>query len=120
MPVAASLVVSPVDSATVYATTNPFFAPGTGGIFKTTDAGMTWNQSNNGLRIFGVQVLEGDPIDPAAMYATGDEGIFKSADRGGSWSQLAAVQITCCNVPPGFPSDSPSYSSLKINLKFVH
>ncbi len=101
LPVAQALVVSPADSSTIYAATNPFFAPGTGGILKTTDAGRTWNQSNAGLRVFGIQVLTGDPVDPATIYAGGDEGLFKTTDRGVSWSRQAVFQITCCNVPPG-------------------
>src|SRR5262249_47858622 len=90
LPLAQALVLSPADSSTIYAPTNPFFAPNTGGIFKTTDAGLTWSQSNTGLRVFGIQVLKGDPLDSAIIYAGGDEGLFKSTDRGGSWHQQAA------------------------------
>jgi photosystem II stability/assembly factor-like uncharacterized protein len=112
LPLAQALVVSPTDSSTIYAPTNPFFAPNTGGIFKSTDAGMTWSQSNTGLRVFGVQVLEADPLDSAIIYAGGDEGLFKSTDRGGSWNPQGAFQITCCDVPPGPGGLPPPISAI--------
>ncbi len=62
---------------------------------------MTWKQSNTGLNVLGVQLLMGDPVDPATIYEAGDEGIFQSVDSGGTWTLQAAFQITCCTVPPG-------------------
>jgi photosystem II stability/assembly factor-like uncharacterized protein len=120
LPLAQALVVSPADSSTIYAPTNPVYAPGTGGIFKTTDAGMTWKESNTGLRVSGIQVLTGDPVDPATIYAGGDEGLFKSLDGGGSWSQLADFQLTfpgLLDPYAAFPPVAPApVSSLLIDF----
>jgi photosystem II stability/assembly factor-like uncharacterized protein len=100
IPFARSLVLSPVNSSTIYAAT-------TGGVFKSTDAEANWSEANSGLRILGIQVLVGDPMDPATIYAGGDEGLFKSVDGGAIWNQRAAFKVTCCTPPPGLPPDLP-------------
>jgi photosystem II stability/assembly factor-like uncharacterized protein len=103
MPLTSALVFSPLDSSSVYAATfnNPFDIFNAGGIFKTTDAGTTWNESNTGLNALGVQLLTGDPLDAATIYEAGVEGLFKSVDQGGSWSQLAGFPMQA-----GFPIQS--------------
>ncbi|HXI22619.1 MAG TPA: hypothetical protein VNG71_02010 [Pyrinomonadaceae bacterium] len=63
-------------------------------IYKSTDAGATWNKSRAGLPTndMGRIGLAISPVDSNVIYATiesGDRkgGIFRSNDRGGSWEK---------------------------------
>jgi photosystem II stability/assembly factor-like uncharacterized protein len=63
-------------------------------IYKSTDAGATWNKSRAGLPTndMGRIGLAISPVDSNVIYATiesGDRkgGIFRSSDRGGSWER---------------------------------
>ncbi len=63
-------------------------------IYKSTDAGATWNKSKNGLPTvdMGRIGLAVSPADPNVLYATieaadGKGGIFRSNDRGATWER---------------------------------
>ena len=63
-------------------------------IYKSTDAGMTWNKLRAGLPTtdMGRIGLAISPVESNVLYATiesGDRkgGIFRSSDRGGSWEK---------------------------------
>jgi uncharacterized repeat protein (TIGR01451 family) len=58
-------------------------------VFKSTDSGNTWTQSDSGipgLPLVGDLVI--DPATPTTLYATyeGMPGLVKSTNAGGSWS----------------------------------
>ncbi|MFY9555878.1 MAG: glycosyl hydrolase [Blastocatellia bacterium] len=63
-------------------------------IYKSTDAGSTWNKLRAGLPSveMGRIGLAISPVDTNVIYATveaadGKGGIFRSSDRGGSWER---------------------------------
>jgi len=63
-------------------------------IYKSTDAGATWNKLKNGLPTvdMGRIGLAVSPVDPNVVYATieaadGRGGIFRSNDRGATWDR---------------------------------
>jgi photosystem II stability/assembly factor-like uncharacterized protein len=63
-------------------------------IYKSTDAGATWNKLRAGLPTveLGRIGLAISPVDPNVLYATVEAadrrgGIFRSSDRGGSWER---------------------------------
>ena len=63
-------------------------------IYKSTDAGATWNKLKSGLPTvdMGRIGLEVSPVDPSVVYATveaadGKGGIFRSNDRGATWER---------------------------------
>jgi photosystem II stability/assembly factor-like uncharacterized protein len=63
-------------------------------IYKSTDAGATWNKLRTGLPSveMGRIGLAISPVDTNVVYATieaadGRGGIFRSSDRGGSWER---------------------------------
>jgi photosystem II stability/assembly factor-like uncharacterized protein len=63
-------------------------------IYKSTDAGATWNKLKNGLPTvdMGRIGLTISPVDPNVVYATieaadGKGGIFRSDDRGATWDR---------------------------------
>ncbi|HEX6044720.1 MAG TPA: SBBP repeat-containing protein, partial [Pyrinomonadaceae bacterium] len=79
------IAVDPFNHTTVYATD---FASDIGGIFKSLDAGITWNRigfSQVGAHGTFVAV---SPLTPDLLYATTDTGLFKSVDGGTNWSRL--------------------------------
>ena len=63
-------------------------------IYKSTDAGATWNKLKTGLPTedMGRIGLAISPADPNVVYATieaanGKGGIFRSSDKGGTWER---------------------------------
>ncbi len=71
-------------------------ATGPIGVFRSTDAGVTWTHLTNGLPALCATDLAMDPTNPNVLYAGigrifGDptNGIYKSTDGGESWSKLA-------------------------------
>jgi photosystem II stability/assembly factor-like uncharacterized protein len=91
IPTTGSFVFSP-ESSTIYATTS-------GGVFQSADGALNWAELNTGLRLLDIEVLVGDPVDPATIYVGGNDGLFKSVDNGGSWRQLATFQVTSSTPP---------------------
>ena len=82
------LAIDPRNSGTVYAGIDY------GGVFKSTDGGITW--TNTGLPLADGPVAI-DPQDPNILYAASGGAIFKSTDAGTSWnaeSQLGIVAGT--------------------------
>ncbi len=60
-----------------------------GGLFKSTDGGMSWRPIN--ARLADVNVLTIDPRTPTTLYAADLRGgVFKSTDGGGSWQAINA------------------------------
>ncbi|MCU1302336.1 MAG: hypothetical protein JWQ87_2620 [Candidatus Sulfotelmatobacter sp.] len=63
-------------------------------IYKSTDAGATWNKLKSGLPTvdMGRVGLAVSPVDPNVVYATieaadGKGGLFRSEDRGANWER---------------------------------
>ncbi len=53
-----------------------------GGIFITSDHGITWNSANNGLKSMNIMAFT---VKGSAIYTGTDNGLFKSIDNGGTW-----------------------------------
>jgi hypothetical protein len=71
-----------------------------GGLWKTTDNGVTWSTNTDNLSVIGCSDLAIDPVTPSTMYlATGDGdsgdtyciGVLKSTDGGATWSPTGLV-----------------------------
>jgi photosystem II stability/assembly factor-like uncharacterized protein len=80
-----------------------------GGVFKSTDGGATWHQSNTGLTNPDVRALTIDPQTPDTLYAVIDGGgVFKSTDGGASWSPsntgLTSPSVESLAIDPVTPS----------------
>jgi photosystem II stability/assembly factor-like uncharacterized protein len=74
-----------------------------GGIFKTTDGGASWNPIFDGQPVHSIGDIAAAPSDPSTVWAgTGEacirshisvgEGIFKSTDAGKTWSRVGLEQ----------------------------
>ena len=93
------------DPNTLYASTHAY------GVFKSTDAGASWNRLDdrgNGLPRTGIYDIDIDPVDSKILYATalsgplpdymlpyegfenleGEAGVYKSLDGGETWSLI--------------------------------
>lgn len=77
-------------------------ASASGGIWKTTDGGSSWDCKTDNLPNLALTTLANSEANPAIVYAGSGEGfgnldavrgngIFKSADWGETWTQLAAT-----------------------------
>ena len=76
-----ALAIDPTTPRTLYA--GEF---NRGGVFKSTDAGSTWNTLNTGLPNTFVVALAIAPSTPPALYAATSGGVYNSTDGGDSWS----------------------------------
>lgn len=109
-----SLAIDPTNSNLLYAGTgegffNDVFVQGLG-IFKSTDAGATWNQLDgtvNGVptgAFHYVNKIRISPNDPSRLYAATRTGVWRSLDAGQSWSVVLSN-------PQYLQSPSPSNGS---------
>ncbi len=71
-----------------------------GGLWNTTNDGVTWSTTTDNLSVIGCSDLAIDPITPTTMYlATGDGdagdtyciGVLKSLDGGATWNPTGLV-----------------------------
>ena len=81
-------------------------AMSTGGVYATSDAGKSWNPSNQGIKAYFmpdpwpeygqcVHKVARDPADPQRLFAQNHHGVYRSDDGGSSWVSIA----------DGLPSD---------------
>jgi photosystem II stability/assembly factor-like uncharacterized protein len=85
--------VNPLNSNIIYA------GAATGGIFKTTNGGTTWNPIFDSQPFISIGCITIDPNNPSTIWAgTGDanisglcyigDGIYKSVDGGNTWTNM--------------------------------
>ena len=83
-----AVAIDPNDHNTVYC------GAATGGIWKTTDAGASWEPVGDNLPMIAITSIAIDPKDSQTLYAlTGDRiqkvirclGVYKSTDGGSTW-----------------------------------
>jgi photosystem II stability/assembly factor-like uncharacterized protein len=79
----------PTISGTLFATRRWDFGSG-GGLWKSTNRGLSWVTATLGLTDTAVTGLVFHPTDPMTMYlGTAYGNIFRSTDGGDSWSHVA-------------------------------
>ena len=95
-----------------------YMAPNNGGVWKTTDAGRTWNPIFDGEPTQSIGALAVAPSDPNVIYVGSGEGLrrpdlsvgdgmYKSTDAGRNWYHLGlhdAQQIASIIVDPKDPN----------------
>jgi photosystem II stability/assembly factor-like uncharacterized protein len=109
-----AIVVDPANTATIYTGTAQ------GGVWKTTDGGLTWAPKSDNEVSLAVGALAMDPSNSLALYAgtgegnfSGDSyygnGVLKTVDGGNSWTTLAqatfmGTRFSRLAVTPGTPT----------------
>jgi uncharacterized protein (TIGR03437 family) len=103
-----ALIVDPLNSTTLYAGVAAF----NGSLYKSTNGGVTWQQSASGLSAtfgtntfpVGVNALALAASMPTTLYAATSSGVYKSTDGGANWaasnSGLAGVTVNTVFVDP--------------------
>jgi hypothetical protein len=87
------LAMHPSDPNLIYA------AMASGGVFKSTDGGSTWDPITDDLPVLTIGAIAVDPTDPDVIYVgTGEAnaqsyswfgmGMYKSTDGGATWSYI--------------------------------
>ncbi len=85
--VVTTILVDPRDSRILYATTWTQDPAAGGGVFRSEDAGHTWQAA--GLAGQAVRTLALAPSNPDLLVAGTLEGIFRSADAARSWQRIS-------------------------------
>ena len=75
-----TIEISPHDPGVVYVGCD------VGGIYKSTNSGVSWQIINNGLTNYYILDIAIDPQTSATLYAATQGGVFKSTDSGDSWA----------------------------------
>jgi photosystem II stability/assembly factor-like uncharacterized protein len=75
-----------------------------GGVYRSTNNGLTWTIINNGLLDYSVNAIVVDPIVPNTVYLGTNGGMYQSLDGGNSWTALRN----------GFPALNPDAYSAPI------
>jgi uncharacterized repeat protein (TIGR01451 family) len=92
--IAGSLVAAASDPTIVYASIYTMTIPGPGpdtffGVYKSTDAGLSWAPANTGIASSGISALAVDPTNAKVVYAATESALLKSVDGGATWSPMA-------------------------------
>lgn len=112
------IIVDPDNTQTIYAATMglPFEKSNDRGLYKSTDGGVTWQQSLFLSDSAGVIDVVMDPFDSQTLYAAGwnrirnafkslvkgpDSRIFKTTDGGANWTMLTNGLPMVDNSRPG-------------------
>lgn len=93
------LAINPIDPRIIYATV-PYSNPSNkGGVHKTTDAGVTWAEANNGLgpENRSISTIAINPANPLELFLGlgGSTIVFRTTNGGNAWFPF--VQ----GLPPG-------------------
>ncbi|MDD2965175.1 MAG: hypothetical protein PHU33_14600, partial [Bacteroidales bacterium] len=103
-----TMVIDPTATNTLYLGTgdrDAGDAPGLG-VYKSTDGGLTWNQSNSGMGNLTIGMLKMHPENPGIILAATSNGIYKTIDGGASWIRKSSNTSHYKDIQfkPGDPS----------------
>jgi photosystem II stability/assembly factor-like uncharacterized protein len=108
---AVDVAVDPGNSSVLYACTSMSSGEATGGIYKTTDRGMTWIPRYAGIPAgHRCSVLAFDASGPGRLFAGAlgtapDAGLYHTADGGASWTnRYPAMGFQAIAIDPDDPA----------------
>ena len=67
---------------------NSIYEPATGGIFRSSDSGRTWQHVSGSSGAENILLTAAMPLDPNRLFAAGYKGLLKSIDGGRTWLHL--------------------------------
>src|SRR6516225_7400392 len=78
------------------------FAAAQQGVFKSTDAGLTWTATGLTQAAFALAIA---PVTSSTVYAGTDSGLFKSTDGGTTWSTAGVSSpVSSVEIDPANPT----------------
>ena len=91
--IVSTLVTAASDPTTAYASIYTISTPAPGavtylGVYKTTDAGLSWAAANTAIASSGIDSLTVDPTNANVVYAATESGLLKSLDGGATWNPM--------------------------------
>jgi photosystem II stability/assembly factor-like uncharacterized protein len=88
----ASLAINPVNPKVMYlGTGDPNYNSAGLGVWKSTNGGLTWVQSSNGMGNKLVSCILFTPNDTNTLIAACSDGIYKSTNAGSTWVKKTTV-----------------------------
>lgn len=88
-----AICVSPTDSSIVYAGSGDF-------IFKSSDAGLTWNVVLSASGLWANEILV-HPADPNVVLVAANKGFFKTTNGGATWTTVYTQTCWDVKMRPG-------------------
>ncbi len=86
-----------------------------GGLYRSTDDGVTWQRLATGLQpyVTDLEVSPGFPGDPTLYLSIANDGLFRSDDGGVTWVAKNPTRADCLGVKlsPAFPTDKTLFVS---------
>ena len=83
------------------------------GMYRSTDAGATWEAANEGLTASAFRTIQDDPTTPGAIVCgTEPARAFRSTDGGASWTGLDGIKEIAA-VPTWYLPYSPRAGALR-------
>jgi hypothetical protein len=77
-----------------------------GGAYRSSNAGVTWSASSDGLTAQGIYSLTYDAANPARIYAGTGRGVARSSDGGATWDGVIKAAATTAGLAPGIALSS--------------
>jgi uncharacterized repeat protein (TIGR01451 family) len=96
------LAAAASDPTSVYASiyTAPSSGPITSfGVYKSTDAGLSWAPANTGIASSAIYALAVDPTNAMIVYTATDSALLKSIDGGTTWNPLTWDRVASLGYP---------------------
>lgn len=105
------------DPTSVYASVYTVSAPGPGpstgfGVYKSTDAGLSWAPANTGIASSQISALAVDPTNALVVYCSTGSALLKSVDGGATWNPLPWDALASGNVYPMVVAIDPKHPGI--------
>jgi photosystem II stability/assembly factor-like uncharacterized protein len=85
-------------------------------LFRSADAGQTWQRRETGLAGTSVIALAVDPANPSLLLAGTDAGLFRTVDAGLTWTKVPGFSAAVNSIvaaPPSQVTPTAFYANLE-------